>query len=544
MRKATDASFEDSNRPRILVVENEAASRLLTVDLLRQWNYQPYVVEADGEELLNKAVEMAKIHRCHLALVDLRLLDNDDREDISGLELVPDLKPTESIILSGFLDYQVVQKGIQEWGALSFVGKQEGPSRLKERLERAINQHCASQRSLRIGPSHLLQRALHDVFPGDDQVPKDEVEDVLVRLFPDANRLRLEQVESTGLSLSRVPRPRSKIFLVYKDDLQPEVLKLARAGKIIKEVQQYKNFIEDRLVGYFSPPIKNWQALWDLGGAVYPFMGSTQVQPFARYYASASVTDIEHSLRHFFTQTWSKLYEMQTKRKKYIFEGYCDVWDVDWYSERLVHLTGLFPGRKGPLRMQLTQAPDPVLWLIDRVNGAGEMPLTKMAVTHGDLHGDNILVDENRHMWVIDFERSGFGPILQDFVELEIDILTRLSNIPEHDFTTFYVLTVWIARLGHIDELPLLPRSTNLELIKAMQVIASLRRLARECTGETDLRPYLWGLILNALFRASLQQHPRYLPNRQRALMLASILCHRLDHWETNWPPAEWPAID
>ena len=144
MNKATDASFEVSNRPRILVVENEAASRLLTVDLLRQWNYQPYVVEADGEELLNKAVEMARIHRCHLALVDLRLLDNDDREDLSGLELVPDLKPTESIILSGFLDYQVVQKGIQEWGALSFVGKQEGPSR-SERTFRAGNKPALCQ---------------------------------------------------------------------------------------------------------------------------------------------------------------------------------------------------------------------------------------------------------------------------------------------------------------------------------------------------------------------------------------------------------------
>jgi len=543
MSKVAGVSIDVSHKPRILVVENEAASRLLTVELLRQWNYHPYVVEAEGEELLNKAVEMAKVHRCHLALVDLRLLDNNDREDLSGLELVPDLKPTESIILSGYLDYQVVQKGIQEKGALSFVGKQEGPGRLKEHLERAINRHCASQHSLRITPSHLMQRALRDMFPGDDQVPKDEVEDVLIRLFPDANRLRLEKVESTGISLSRVPRPRSKIFLAYKDDLQPEVLKLARAGKIIKEVQQYKNFIEDRLVGYFSPPIKNWQALWDLGGAVYPFMGSTQVQPFARYYASASVADIEHSLRHFFTKTWSKLYNMQMKRKKYIFEAYCDVWDMDWYSERLVYLPRLELDRNMSTRMQLIQSPDPVLWLIDRVNGAGDMPLTKMAVTHGDLHGDNILVDENRHMWVIDFERSGFGPILQDFIELEIDILTRMSNIPEHDFTTFYVLAVWIASPDHIDELPLLPRSTNPELIKTMQVIASLRRLARECTGETDTRPYLWGLILNALFRASLLQNPHHRSSQQRALMLASLLCHRLDHWETKWPPAEWPAI-
>ena len=44
-------------------------------------------------------------------------------------------------------------------------------------------------------------------------------------------------------------------------------------------------------------------------------------------------------------------------------------------------------------------------------------------MTHGDLHGDNLLVDKE-HAWAIDFEHTGSGHILRDFAELEVDILS------------------------------------------------------------------------------------------------------------------------
>ncbi len=63
-------------------------------------------------------------------------------------------------------------------------------------------------------------------------------------------------------------------------------------------------------------------------------------------------------------------------------------------------------------------------------NEAGDLSivdLTYEAVTHGDLHGDNLLIDSRKNAWVIDFERSGEGHVLQDFIELESDILNRLE---------------------------------------------------------------------------------------------------------------------
>lgn len=147
-----------------------------------------------------------------------------------------------------------------------------------------------------------------------------------------------------------------------------------------------------------------------------------------------------------------------------------------------------------------------------------------------------MLVDEHRHIWAIDFERSGPGPILQDFVELEVDIITRLAGLPEDDFMSLYTLGVWLARSKNFHELPDLPADVAPHMKKTMQVITCLRRLAGECSGETDARQYLWGMICNVLFRATLLP-PKKQRSQHRALMLGSIFCHRLDRWDEPWPP-------
>ncbi|GAB4493855.1 MAG: hypothetical protein Fur0016_29840 [Anaerolineales bacterium] len=73
-----------------------------------------------------------------------------------------------------------------------------------------------------------------------------------------------------------------------------------------------------------------------------------------------------------------------------------------------------------------------------------------------------------------------------------------------------------------------------------MLTISHLRLLAHKCTGISDARQYLLGLLFNTLFRATISTTNQRKQIQQRALMLASILCHRLDHWEEAWPPPQW----
>ncbi len=545
MSDSTSQNLSGCNQARVLVVENEDEYRQLYGILLRHWGYEPVIVEGEGQILLDNAVAMSRDMRCQLALVDMRLLDNSDPNDVSGLELVPKLKPTQSIVVSGFGDHRKAIMSIKQMGAVSFVGKEDGAESLQDELDQAALRFCASRRKLEIIPGHVGKQVNQSLFPGVASPAEDEPAELLARLFPEANRISVERLDDPDRQMvSRAPRPRSMILITHADDFQPVVVKLARAHKVKKEVERYREHIEDRLTGSFSPPLKAWETLWAVGGMVYPFIGATTVENFTRYYASATASDIEHSLEIFFKRTWSGLYAARAQnQKRGIFEAYCDVWDRDWFDTRLAAFEPIVPASEMPAQWRHLHVPDPVAWLKTRIQNKASLPKTALAVTHGDLHGDNMLVDDNRNIWVIDFERSGPGPILQDFVELEADIICRLAGLADEDFASFYSLCRVAAQPEGLGDPAKPTAGNNPELLKAVQVIAALRRLAKEVTGEEDTQQYLWGLLFNALFRATLLDPKTQKRSLQRALMMASILCHRLEHWNEPWPPENWPNL-
>jgi hypothetical protein len=68
------------------------------------------------------------------------------------------------------------------------------------------------------------------------------------------------------------------------------------------------------------------------------------------------------------------------------------------------------------------------------------------------------------------------------------------------------------------------------EVSKAVTIIEALRAMAHDLGGCNDNREYYWGLLLDALFVASLTTDQQ--PQRQRALVLVAALAERLDRWE------------
>lgn len=182
----------------------------------------------------------------------------------------------------------------------------------------------------------------------------------------------------------------------------------------------------------------------------------------------------------------------------------------------------------------------------------------RKAITHGDLHADNILVDDDGHCWLLDFERTGLGPILQDFAEFENDLLTRLTEISLEEF---FLLCVGLMELAR-PEAPVGPAiwkyvpknhplSPKAEAI--VQILITLRSLAREHTRFEDSRELLWGLLLNVIYALSLSieqgsAEERELQRRNRLLILGAVICQRLNQWTDymrapDWPPCEWQGI-
>jgi hypothetical protein len=348
---------------------------------------------------------------------------------------------------------------------------------------------------------------------------------------------------------STVPRPRSVVLRVYEDELQPVIVKIARTEKIIKEVARFNKYIRGRLVGKHNPVLEEHVELWDIGGIKLSYVGSIE-ETFANFVSNQPIEKIEQSLEHFFLRTWSDHYKRATDRpNSSLFKLYCEVWDRDWVNRACNYTLPDASAIMDSRLWQMALRRDPLEWLrLIAENEGGEhdpsmVEATRVAITHGDLHADNLLIDDTQHGWVVDFERSGEGHALQDFIELEADIITRIACARD-EFPAFYHFCMAIVSA---DSLGVAPRGNSFladaETMKLLSTIAAIRRLAVQSTQITDFRQYLLGLYFNTIFRATIALREQYQTKDLRAWMLASILCHRLVHWNQPWPPEEWKTV-
>jgi CheY-like chemotaxis protein len=532
--------------PRVLIVENDEMNRYAYEDLVRHWGYFPVTANGDGKFLLDSAKTRAKEQRCQLAIIDMRLLDDFDEDDKSGLGLIQKLGPAVAcIMVSGRGDLADARKAADR-GAVGFVGKEEGPEALKEKLDGEAQKICAQKKGIVIEPveilEHLGKTLLGNSFP---EQYHDQIVDAFLRLFPEAQSLQVEKLGTSHISsdLLTVPRPRSVILRVREGNRQPVIVKLARVHKTKIEIEHFQKHIDGQLYGNFVPELKKSCILWDIGGVKLSYVGTLD-QTFSNFFRNQRINKIKQSLSNFFKGTWRPHYEQALEIENIsLFKLYCEVWGPEWV-ERVKNFRGFNPVEAmGKEKWELAQAPDPIEWLKANVINARDVSLiarTKTAVTHGDLHGDNILVDSNNNIWVVDFERTGAGHILQDFIELESDLINRLPCTNEN-FPAFLSICIAVCEKNEIKGMGLTePVEANAEMEKALLTISHLRALARECTGISDAHQYLIGLLFNTVFRATITTSNQRRQCQHRALMLASILCHRLDHWGEPWPPPEW----
>lgn len=154
----------------------------------------------------------------------------------------------------------------------------------------------------------------------------------------------------------------------------------------------------------------------------------------------------------------------------------------------------------------------------------------KMSVIHGDLHVLNLLIDNRKMPWIIDFGKTRKGHSVFDLIFLEVYIRNWILSgfdIELKDYIEFEE-TLMGNTAGRTKPLP---RKINKELKKACEVIMELRKYAGSyvydpgaATEEELFDEYLAGVFCTALSVLKYYKHQTERQN-QFLFLTASVLC-------------------
>ncbi|GEM_PF-598552 len=136
----TDA--EALPRALILYVDNDEAFLQTRAEYLEQAGYQ--VVPAHTVE---DARELFETRPVDLAILDVRMVDDDDDKDVSGIQLAKEERyaPIPKIILTDYPDYRTAREALGSVlegmpVAVDYLDKKEGPQAMVERVQKLLVQ--------------------------------------------------------------------------------------------------------------------------------------------------------------------------------------------------------------------------------------------------------------------------------------------------------------------------------------------------------------------------------------------------------------------
>lgn len=144
LRRPADISLKEQlsmAKATILFADNDAAFLKTRKEFIENEGYQVLTAATPSEA--RKLLETARID---LAILDIRLEDDNDEKDLSGLQLAQEAAHwVPKIILTGFPSYEYVREALSPSlsdlpAAVGFIAKQEGAAALMKAVRKALLQ--------------------------------------------------------------------------------------------------------------------------------------------------------------------------------------------------------------------------------------------------------------------------------------------------------------------------------------------------------------------------------------------------------------------
>lgn len=366
-----------------------------------------------------------------------------------------------------------------------------------------------------------------------NNLPLDTVKSFLARqLYEDSSRLIVEPMHG-GFS--------AQTFRVTSFDhngrkMRPTVLKIAHRDIITRE--------SDRCKQYALPYIFNNSAIvlgtvnhGNTGALRYNFVGiggeTSQLRWLTHIYQEEETTALAPLFDKIFMQILNPWYGQPVEQP---IEPYKDHDPTFTFFPHIYNtietLFGLSADKPTLACPELGREITNPYWFLKHV-----YPMRRntafsymTAICHGDLNMQNILVDENRNVYLIDFSETRPRSVVSDFARLEAILMIDNAPVADDAGTTAYVH--YLARFYTIDRLDQQPDldfegNEAATVRKNAELTMKMRQFALNCNGhDTRVEPYFLAL-LEWVLPIVCYQAPVY--QKRISTIAAGLLCEQLN---------------
>jgi len=466
---------------RILLIEDLERFSTPLMRWLDEQGYQITLAKSFAEAL--SALDQ---NHYHLAIVDIRLQD-DDEENEQGMELLREIKERQlndvmpCIMLTAYARVDSILQATQEHRVARYIQKKPG---YRTELLNAVHELFEQEIKINFdlfydgGSDEIVLDIANDVNWSMSSKPPSglmvsQVRDLFGKLFVKARRVYMSKLRP-GLTGSAIVR----VQPTWVHGLGPShVAKIGRREKIETEEKHYQEYVSPYLP---HNTVTQVDAAYTrhMGAIQYTFAAGdlAPLEEFDKFYKRSQAETIAASLRNLFQNTCRYWYDRRERAFENLPQLYYGAFQLD--QEKLIGRIQVVLPRFDPRRetFQFDQAPveatNPIAWLA-RHQDECILPVYH-SITHGDLTGRNIMVNESGNCWLIDFYRTYNSHVLRDFVILETDIKYRL--LPTPDIRDFFTLEAALLQTESPPNLENLPADVQ----KAARAVSALRDTAHE----------------------------------------------------------------
>lgn len=514
-------------RPANILIVDDDQSVLESLKLLveDEGNYRVLTAKSATEAM--DLVERNCIHG-----IGLDVILTKAQNDKTGFDLAKKLgKTTPKFFLTCLDDGASTQEGLEMTGeanVVKYLFKSQGEQAILKTIKDLVKGlnldliiHWGTWTSLM-----LVEMFKHfkDKSSSEKMVIAEELETILCSSFKTATEVTLLEINrgKGGCVVAKV-RPR-----LPEGTGAPIMVKFGPRATIMQEYENYTDWVTPYLQHERTQVIEEPAQTFHLAAIKYSFVGGSNPKgSFKEFFGESTAQEIDALIGHLIANTCEKWYEARRPPKPeeslpldeiYRKRESLNLADSKHVIELEKTIAQLLSSRSyvgilkadGPavidvrLNSVSERLPNPMIYAFrERWNNGYEAEIfpspSLLAITHGDLNGENIMVNDHGRGFLIDFYKTGFSPICRDFVELESIIkfeLLELSNLPQRYRLESDLL--FPAKLS--DPIPVAAEFTHdPHVLKVISVIEQLRRLAALASNSDDPTEYYVGLMFNAL---------------------------------------------